>query len=43
MKNHLKFFAMKNNAGKYTTPGLRGITAACNDREVGPANGECTS
>jgi phosphate transport system substrate-binding protein len=26
--NHLKFFAMKNKSGKYTTPGLRGILAA---------------
>ena len=28
LKNHLKYFAMKNNSGKYTTPGLRGILAA---------------
>ncbi len=26
--NHLKFFAMKNRSGKFTTPGLRGILAA---------------
>jgi phosphate transport system substrate-binding protein len=26
--NHLKFFAMKNASGKFTTPGLRGIIAA---------------
>jgi phosphate transport system substrate-binding protein len=26
--NHLKFLAMKNRSGKYTTPGLRGILAA---------------
>ena len=26
--NHLKFFAMKNRSGKFTTPGLRGIIAA---------------
>jgi phosphate transport system substrate-binding protein len=26
--NHIKFLAMKNNSGKYTTPGLRGIVAA---------------
>jgi phosphate transport system substrate-binding protein len=26
--NHLKFFAMKNKSGKFTTPGLRGIIAA---------------
>jgi phosphate transport system substrate-binding protein len=28
LHNHLKFFAMKNRSGKYTTPGLRGIAAA---------------
>jgi phosphate transport system substrate-binding protein len=28
LKNHLKFFAMKNSSGKFTTPGLRGILAA---------------
>jgi phosphate transport system substrate-binding protein len=26
--NHLKFLAMKNRSGKFTTPGLRGILAA---------------
>jgi phosphate transport system substrate-binding protein len=26
--NHLKFLAMKNSSGKFTTPGLRGISAA---------------
>ena len=26
--NHLKYFAMKNNSGKFTTPGSRGILAA---------------
>jgi phosphate transport system substrate-binding protein len=26
--NHLKFLAVKNRSGKYTTPGLRGILAA---------------
>jgi phosphate transport system substrate-binding protein len=26
--NHLKFFAVKNRSGKFTTPGLRGIKAA---------------
>jgi phosphate transport system substrate-binding protein len=26
--NHLKFLAMKNRSGKFTTPGLRGISAA---------------
>src|SRR5437764_6753013 len=28
LANHLKYFAMKNNSGKYTTPGSRGILAA---------------
>ena len=28
LKNHLKFFAMKNRSGKYATPGLKGILAA---------------
>jgi phosphate transport system substrate-binding protein len=28
LKNHLKYFAMKNRSGKFTTPGLRGILAA---------------
>jgi len=28
LKNHLKFFALKNTSGKYTTPGLRGILSA---------------
>jgi phosphate transport system substrate-binding protein len=28
LKNHLKFFAMQNKAGKYATPGLKGILAA---------------
>jgi phosphate transport system substrate-binding protein len=28
LKNHLKYFAMQNRSGKYTTPGLRGILAA---------------
>ncbi len=26
--NHLKYFAMKNRSGKFTTPGLRGMVAA---------------
>jgi phosphate transport system substrate-binding protein len=26
--NHLKFFAMKNRSGRFTTPGLKGIKAA---------------
>ncbi len=28
LKNHLKFFAMKNRSDTFTTPGLRGILAA---------------
>lgn len=28
LKNKLKFFAVKNNSGKYATPGLRGIQSA---------------
>lgn len=28
LQNHLKYFAMRNRSGKYTTPGLRGILAA---------------
>lgn len=28
LKNHLKYFAMQNKAGKYATPGLRGILGA---------------
>ena len=28
LKNHLKFFSMKNRSGKYATPGLKGILAA---------------
>jgi phosphate transport system substrate-binding protein len=28
LQNHLQYFAMKNNSGKYTTPGARGILAA---------------
>ena len=40
IKNHLKFFSMKNNAGKYTTPGLRGIVAAAATVKSVPATGE---
>jgi phosphate transport system substrate-binding protein len=40
IKNRLKFFAMKNNAGKFTTPGLRGITAAASTVKSVPATGE---
>jgi phosphate transport system substrate-binding protein len=28
LQNHLQYFAMKNNSGKFTTPGARGILAA---------------
>jgi phosphate transport system substrate-binding protein len=28
LANHLKYFAVKNNSGKFTTPGTRGILAA---------------
>jgi phosphate transport system substrate-binding protein len=28
LQNHLKYFAMKNRSGKFTTPGARGILAA---------------
>jgi phosphate transport system substrate-binding protein len=28
LQNHLKYFAVKNNSGKFTTPGSRGILAA---------------
>jgi phosphate transport system substrate-binding protein len=28
LQNHLKYFAVKNNSGKFTTPGARGILAA---------------
>jgi phosphate transport system substrate-binding protein len=28
LQNHLQYFAMKNNSGKFTTPGTRGVTAA---------------
>ena len=40
IKNHLKFFAMKNNAGKFTTPGLRGITAAASTVKSVSSTGE---
>jgi phosphate transport system substrate-binding protein len=28
LKNHLKYFAVANRSGKFTTPGIRGILAA---------------
>jgi phosphate transport system substrate-binding protein len=36
--NHLKFFAMKNASGKFTTPGLRGILAAASSDQKPDAN-----
>jgi phosphate transport system substrate-binding protein len=36
--NHLRFFAIKNRLGRYTTPGLRGIRAAALS-DVKPARG----
>jgi phosphate transport system substrate-binding protein len=38
--NHLKFFAMKNRSGKFTTPGLRGILAAATSDQKPDANNE---
>jgi len=39
LKNHLKFFAMKNRAGRFTRPGLVGIRAASlADRKFSPTN-----
>ena len=39
LHNHLKFFAMKNSSGKYTTPGLRGIlSAASSDQKPAADN-----
>jgi phosphate transport system substrate-binding protein len=42
IKNHLKFFYVKNSAGKYAGPGLRGIAAAASTVKKGdiPANNE---
>ena len=35
--NHLKFLALKNRSGKFTTPGLRGISAAASsDQQPDP-------
>jgi phosphate transport system substrate-binding protein len=36
--NHLKFLAMKNASGKFTTPGLRGILAAASSDQKPDAN-----
>jgi phosphate transport system substrate-binding protein len=38
LKNHLKFFAMKNRSGKFTTPGLRGILAAASSDQKPDGN-----
>ena len=38
--NHLKFLAMKNASGKYTTPGLRGILAAASSDQKPSATNE---
>jgi phosphate transport system substrate-binding protein len=40
LKNHLKFMAVKNASGAYTTPGLRGINAAAATIKKVPANNE---
>jgi len=40
LKNHLKFMAIKNASGLYTTPGLRGITAAAGTVKSVPAGNE---
>jgi phosphate transport system substrate-binding protein len=38
LKNHLKFFSMKNASGKYATPGLKGILAAASS-DIKPTAG----
>jgi len=41
LKNHLKFFAMKNRSGRFATPGLKGILAAAtSDQKPEPATNE---
>ena len=35
LKNQLKFMSIRNNSGKYTTPGLRGISRGRVDRQDG--------
>src|SRR5207244_1772837 len=40
LKNHLKFFAMRNNSGRFATPGLRGIVAAASTIKKVPASNE---
>jgi phosphate transport system substrate-binding protein len=38
LANHLKYFAMKNNSGKYTTPGARGILSAATSDQTPAAD-----
>ena len=40
LKNQLKFMSLKNASGKFTTPGLRGITAAAATVKSVPATNE---
>jgi phosphate transport system substrate-binding protein len=40
LKNHLKFMALRNASGVFTTPGLRGINAAAATVKKVPATGE---
>ena len=40
LKNRLKFASIRNNSGAYTTPGLRGITAAAATVKSVPPSGE---
>ena len=37
--NHLSYFRVKNNSGKYTTPGLRGILSAAQSDQKPAADG----
>jgi phosphate transport system substrate-binding protein len=38
LQNHLSYFAMKNNSGKFTTPGLRGILSAATSDQKPDSN-----
>jgi phosphate transport system substrate-binding protein len=41
LKNHLKYFSMKNRSGKFATPGLKGILAAASsDQKPTPGTNE---
>ncbi|HEY7692029.1 MAG TPA: phosphate ABC transporter substrate-binding protein PstS [Gaiellaceae bacterium] len=40
LKNRLKFMAVRNASGKFTTPGLRGLEAAADNVKSVPATGE---